>query len=202
MDVVRQPLPRLKVVDLFSRLPLRNRSLEMTLHADVVALLRRQLSRLHMSISAAMASLTRNPRMQKWKPGKLALRPCDRRLHSATVTVQTIHERRQIQRTLLRLRIRWSHVPSPFLRVPVDGSLEQESVHRKKIRPPFHSGPNEIQQFAPPRNPSLSADSSSTPDHPAHTRGTAHPMVCVGIPGINQPPRHRSHSPSPSLYDL
>jgi hypothetical protein len=27
-------------------------------------------------------------------------------------------------------------------------------------------------------------------------------MVCVGIPGINQPPRHRSHSPSPSLYDL
>src|ERR1700686_168543 len=66
------------------------------------------------------------------------------------MTIDTLRECRQVQRSFSRLRVTRRHSPSAVLRVPVDRRLKLISLHRKQIAPRFFPRPHEIQKFALP----------------------------------------------------
>src|ERR1700676_2122628 len=102
------------------------------------------------SLSGAMTPLASNSPMQKGRTGEFVVRTRKRRLHSAAVTIHAIRERRQIPGNLARLRVSRSHSPASLLRIPVDRSLKQKSLHREQIASRFSTRPNEIQQLILP----------------------------------------------------
>src|SRR5215467_8209391 len=155
MDVVGKTISRLELMHLFSRLLHRDRSLEVALHANRIAPLGRQLGRVQNRALAAsmvgarpMTPPTANASMQERFSRKVAVRPGDRTLHPARVTVQAVDVGRQVEWNLQSLRVGWRHVPSLLLRVPIDGRFEPESILGKKVRPALAAGTNEVLKFA------------------------------------------------------
>src|SRR5580658_7274670 len=110
-----------------------------------------------MPVSCPVASFARDPGVFERLARKLAVGPRHRSPHPAGMAIQAARIRRQIHRTLARLGISRSHIPLAFLRIPINRSLKQRSVHRKKISPPLHSRPDEIQKLPLPPKPPLSS---------------------------------------------
>jgi hypothetical protein len=124
-----------------------------------------------MFLASAMATLAGNSGMKKWLTGEFTVAARHRSLHAARVAIQATGECREIQRNLPRIDVCGSHVPAPFLGIPIDGSLEEELVIREKVSAAFDSGSDEIQKFT------LAADRVSPAPLVTHPRA---PVLLVG----------------------
>src|SRR5579863_7904918 len=200
MHVVGKPLSWLKVIEMLPRLFYGGRSFEMTLHANRVAPPRRQLRRIYdhslavcMFLAVTMTTLAGNSRVKKWLAREFAVAARLRSLHAAGVAIQATGKCRQIQWDLPRIDVCRSHIPAPFLGIPVDGSFEKELLIREKVSAAFDSGPDEIQQFA------LAADRVSPPPIVTHphapvllVNAIVHSGILVVVLARDQPIRGRT----------
>src|SRR5579859_6934181 len=137
MHVIGEPISWLKVIEMLPWLFDCSRSLEMTLHANRVSPLGWQLGRIYdhslavrMLLTRAMTTLAGDACVKEWLALEFTVTAGLRCLHAAGVAIQATGEGREIHRNLSSIDVGGSHIPTPFLRIPVDGSLEKELVIR------------------------------------------------------------------------
>src|SRR5579864_8204309 len=138
MHVIRELLSRLKLIQMFSWLCDGDCALEVALHANGVSPFRWQLRGIYdrpfpiiVIVPVSMAPPTRDSRMQKGLSHKFAVGARHRRLQAAGMAIQAIHAGWKVQQNLLRIKGSGSHLPSAFLRIPVDGGSEPEPFLRE-----------------------------------------------------------------------
>ena len=113
----------------------------MTLHADGVTALGRELGRVHnrsrrarnVSCARAVTAFAADARMKKCRHRIEVLGSFDRRSHATDVAAQTTGEGRKVEGNLSRVLVGRRHVPALLMAVPVDRRFKQEAILGEQI---------------------------------------------------------------------
>ncbi len=153
-DIVGEIVTGPELVQALTRPLDRGIALQVTLHADGIAPIGRELRwiddgpTVHMCGARPVTTLTGDAGVRENRHLVPVLGALDGRLNAAHVAVQARRQRRKIHGRFVHIAISRGHVPHVLVGVPVHRRLEQKSIHREQISPPAPSLPDVIQQLA------------------------------------------------------